>query len=158
MTELTVFHEWDNLPLEVRRDKVMALHQACLQHEQVDVPVEEFFSDGCYGREVFIPKGTCLVGDIHVDEWITVVSRGKIQVADEHGVRIIDATERPVTFISPAGVKRAGIALEDTWWIMFRATPHTTTEAVREAHIVTDYQQLENKQCLGSQQQLSQQQ
>lgn len=146
MTEVTIFSDWDKLPLPVRRQRVVDLHQACLQHEQVEVPMKEFFSDGCYGREVFIPKGTCLVGDIHIDEWITIVSRGKISVADEHGVRTIDATEHPVTFISPAGVKRAGVALEDTWWTMFRATPHTTSEAVREAHIVSDYKQLENRQ------------
>lgn len=145
MTELM---DWDNLPVTEIRDRLVALQSACMEHEQVEVPVQEHFSDGCYSREVFIPKGTCLVGEIHLDEWITIVSRGKIQIASEEGVRVVDATKHPVTFISPAGVKRAGYALEDTWWTMVRATSCTTTEEVFDKHIVKDYQQLEDTKCL----------
>ena len=57
----------------------------------------------------------------------------------------MDAREAPITFISPSGVKRAGYALEDTWWTMFRATPHKTTEEIRKHHIASDYKQLEKK-------------
>jgi len=149
MDVATLTGDW-NLPQEQVRQKLMNLQDACLAEEQVELPVTEYFSEGCYGREIFIPKGTCLVGEIHLDAWITVVSRGKIQVASEEGVSIVDATERPVTFVSPAGMKRAGYALEDTWWVMFIATPHKTTEAIRAHHIVSDYDQLEDRQtCLG---------
>ena len=148
--DLTLSTGFD-LPKEQIRDKLMQLQNACLEHKQVDIPCEEYFSDGCYGREVFIPKGTCLVGEIHLTEWITIVSRGHIKIVSEDGESIVDARERPVTFISPAGVKRAGYALEDTWWTMFRATSLTTTEEIRAAHIATDYNQLENhKHVLGS--------
>lgn len=112
-----------------------------------EVPAREFFSDGCYGRQVFIPAGTMLVGEIHKTEWIILVSRGKIKVIDETGERIIDATKEPVTFISPAGVKRAGYAFEDTWWTGFRATPLTNEDDIRAEHLVDSYKQLENSAC-----------
>jgi hypothetical protein len=151
ITDVTLTKGWDLPPAQIR-DKLMELQEACLAQEQVEIPVKEYFSDGCYGREVFIPKGTCLVGEIHLDEWITVVSRGHIKIVSEEGTSIVDARKQPVTFISPAGVKRAGYALEDTWWTMFRATPHKTTEEIRKHHIASDYEQLENHRCLGSQQ------
>ena len=115
--------------------------------DEADIPCTEFFSDGCYGRQVFIPKGTALVGEIHATEWIIVVSRGLIRVVDETGTRTIDATKQPVTFISPAGVKRAGYTLEDTWWTGFRATPLTDEASIRKEHLVDNYKQLEEKLC-----------
>jgi hypothetical protein len=147
ISDMTLTDNW-NLPQVQVRQKIMDLQEACLQMPQVDTPVREFFSDGCYGREIFIPKGTCLVGEIHSTEWIIVVSRGKIRVVSEEGISIIDATEQPVTFISPAGVKRAGHALEDTWWTGFRVVGDlTTTEEIRKAHLVDSYEALEDKTC-----------
>lgn len=151
ITAFTETQEWD-LPQTEIRQKLIDLELACKTCDlpEADIPATEFFSDGCYGRQVFIPKGTCLVGEIHRTEWIIVVSRGKIKVVSEEGISIIDATEAPVTFISPAGVKRAGYALEDTWWTGFRATPLTSTEAIRKEHLVDSYTQLEDKHNVGS--------
>lgn len=115
--------------------------------DEAEIPCTEFYSDGCYGRQVFIPKGTALVGEIHATEWIIVVSRGKIRIVDETGTRIIDATKQPATFISPAGVKRAGYTLEDTWWTGFRATPLTDEASIRKEHLVDNFNQLEDNIC-----------
>ena len=148
ITDVTLTDDW-NLPIEQVREKLLALEEASRQHEQAHIPTKEYFSDGCYGREVMIPKGVCAVGAIHKSEWIVVVSRGHIRVVSEEGTSIIDARDHPVTFISPPGVKRAVYALEDTWWTMFRETPHTNTEDIRKEHIASDYTQLENTKCLG---------
>lgn len=111
-----------------------------------EVPLQEFHGGGVYARQIFIPKGTALVGAIHKDEWLHVVSRGKIRIVTEEGNRIIDATEQPQTFTSPAGVKRAGYVLEDTWWTSFLATDLKTDAEVRAKHIVSDYVELENQE------------
>jgi len=108
-----------------------------------EVPLEEYSSDGCYARMIFIKAGTALVGAIHTDEWINIVSRGKIRIVTEEGSRIIDATERPQVFISPAGVKRAGFVLEDTWWMSFRASDATDDESARKKHTVSSYEDLQ---------------
>ena len=142
ITDMTLTTEW-NLPVAQVREKLLNLQEACLTMPQVETPIKEFFSDGTYGREIFIPKGTCLVGEIHKTEWIIVVSRGKIKVVSEEGISIVDATEHPVTFISPAGVKRAGYALEDTWWTGFRHTGNLTTAEIRKEHLAESYNSLE---------------
>ena len=147
ITDMTLTEDW-NLPQKQIRQKIMNLQEVCLEQPQVELPIQEFFSDGTYGREMFIPKNTCLVGEIHRTEWIIVVSRGKIKVVSEEGISIIDATEKPVTFISPAGVKRAGYALEDTWWTGFRYVGDLdTTDAIRKEHLVSSYEELEDKTC-----------
>jgi len=111
--------------------------------EEQEVPLEQYSSDGCYARMIFIKKGTALVGAIHTDEWINIVSRGKIRVVTEEGSCVIDAMERPQVFISPAGVKRAGFVLEDTWWMSFRASDATDDESARKLHTVSDYSDLQ---------------
>jgi hypothetical protein len=142
-----------SLDKQTLRDNIQILEDSCKAgiKDKTLVPVitklSEYFSDGCYGRQIFIPKGTCLVGEIHKTEWIIVVSRGKIQIATDTGIQIIDATKEPVTFISEAGAKRAGFALEDTWWTGFRATPLTTEEDIRKEHLVDSYNDLEINQC-----------
>ena len=144
-TDMTLTENW-NLPQEQVRQKILDLQEACLAQPQVETPIQEYWSDGTYGREMFIPKGTCLVGEIHKTEWIVIVSRGKIKVVSEDGINIIDATEKPITFVSKAGVKRAGFALEDTWWTMFRHVGDlATTDAIRAEHIATSYEELEDK-------------
>ena len=141
------------LDKQTLRDNIQILEDACKAgiKDKTLVPVitelNEYFSDGCYGRQIFIPKGTCLVGEMHKTEWIIVVSRGKIQIATDTGIQIIDATKEPVTFISEAGAKRAGFALEDTWWTGFRATPLTTEEDIRKEHLVDSYNDLEINLC-----------
>jgi hypothetical protein len=146
LPSMTLTEDW-NLPQAQVRQKLMSLQESCLEQPQVDLPVQEFFSDGCYGREIFIPKGTCLVGEIHTTEWIIVVSRGKIKVVSEEGISIVDATEKPVTFISPAGVKRAGYALEDTWWCGFRVVGDLDTDGIRKEHLADSYEAIEDKTC-----------
>ncbi len=146
---MDVIKQFKHLSRQDLRDSIQRLEDACKSGiadntlEEAPTTVTEFYSDGCYGRQMFIPKGTCLVGEIHKTEWIIVVSQGKIRVATDNGVRVIDATNQPVTFISEAGAKRAGYAIEDTWWTGFRATPLTTEDEIREEHIVSSYDQLE---------------
>ena len=111
--------------------------------QEQDVPLEHFHSDGCYARLIFLKKNTALVGAIHIDEWMHIVSTGKIRIVTEEGSRIIEATERPQVFTSPAGVKRAGFVLEDTWWMSFRASDATDDESARKKHIVSDYNELD---------------
>lgn len=146
-TDMALQGNW-NLPQKEIREKILHLQEECLKQPQVETPIQEFWSDGTYGREMFIPKGTCIVGEIHATEWIIVVSRGKIKVVSEEGSIIIDATEKPVTFVSPAGAKRAGYALEDTWWTGFRYVGDLdTTEAIRKEHLTDSYEKIEDRTC-----------
>lgn len=155
--DLTLIEKWDVMNVQERRDALMAFEHACKSHEpEHGVKIEPviYSADGVYAREIFIPKGTALVGEIHLKAQINVVSKGKIRVATEEGVRTIEA---PCTFVSPAGTKRAGFVLEDTVWTTFLPTDKVSDEEVYEEFIAPDYEsldkQLEHKECHSLQQQ-----
>ena len=79
--------------------------------ELPDAPMRHFFADGCYFRELFMPKGMICVAMIHKHEHIVHVSYGDFYLVDgESKVRMTGSQ----TFISPPGAKRNFIVLEDT--------------------------------------------
>jgi quercetin dioxygenase-like cupin family protein len=151
---LTLKDHWEVLTPSQRRDKLMEFEELCKLHEPangVEIVPRHFHCGGVYAREIEIPKGTALVGEIHTQDQINVVSKGSIRVATEEGVRIITA---PCTFISPAGTKRAGYALEDTVWTVFHATKSKDQQEIRKQFIAPNYEeldkQLEQKNVVGS--------
>lgn len=153
---LQLLEKWDLLTVKERRDKLTQFEEVCKSVESeagVTIEPKIYSADGVYAREIFIPKGTALVGEIHLKAQINVVSKGKIRVATEEGVREIEA---PYTFVSPAGTKRAGYVLEDTVWTTFLPTDKVSDEEVYEEFIAPDYEtldkQLEHKECHSLQQ------
>lgn len=125
---------------QVAREDILALEASCKEQPQVEIPVVDFFAGGVYGRQVTIPAGTVLVGKIHKHPQINVLLKGVIQVATEDGVQTLSA---PQTFISPAGVKRAGLTLEDTVWITFHGTTSTDLEVIESEFIAPTYEEFE---------------
>lgn len=143
--DLTLGNSWLGLSVEQRRAGIQELEQKCLQLEdtcKAEVPLEELHCNGIYARTVHITKGTCLVGKIHLTDQINVVSKGAIQIATDDGLQVIRA---PSIFISKAGVKRAGYALEDTTWTEFLATDKTNSDDIEEEFIVNDYEELDRR-------------
>ena len=130
---------WQELSVAERRNKLLELECVCKSMEQVVIEPREYFCNGVYAREIFIPAGTTLVGEIHNYPHINVVSKGKIRVATDEGVKVIEA---PCTFISPAGVKRAGFVLEDTVWTTIHATDKTNSNDIRQEVIAESYESL----------------
>lgn len=136
---------WLALSVSERRERLVQLEQTCLQFPKEDqrhIEPVHHHCNGVYAREILIPKDTVLVGEIHLQDQINIVSKGKIRVATEGGVKEIEA---PCTFISPAGTKRAGYALEDTVWTVFHATQSTDQQEIREEFIARDYKQLDKQ-------------
>jgi len=127
---------------KVGRDKVLALEKVMKEHPQVEITAVEYFCGGVYAREITIPEGVALVGEIHLKDQINVVSKGSIKIVTEDGEKIIDA---PATFISKAGVKRAGYAITETVWTEFIATELTNEDDIRQEFIAPDYETLDKQ-------------
>lgn len=114
-------------PVELRH-RITEFEDILLQHDQVDIPVTQYFCNGVYVREITIPAGTLITGKIHKHPCLSIVLTGKMEVITDEGPRVIVA---PLVYESPAGVKRAGRALEDCRWITIH--PHTGDELDAEA-------------------------
>lgn len=101
-----------------------------MQHEQVDCPLQHFFTPGLYTRQIFIPKGTHIISKIHNTAHPYIISVGKVKVfTEEEGTCILTAPHMGIT--KPL-TRRVLIALEDTVWTTFHATDKTTVDEVEK--------------------------
>ena len=84
-------------------------------------PIDEKYGCGTYAREMFIPKGTVIIGKIHKHQHLNFILKGKVSVATEFGKKYFEA---PCIFVSEIGLKRAVYAEEDTIWATVHMTEH----------------------------------
>ena len=116
--------------------------------EQMELPVKHYFSEGVYGRELFIPKGTVLTGKIHKYSQLNIMSQGELSILTEDGVKRVRA---PFTIVSPPGTKRIAYAHEDTLWTTIHGTRETDVDKIEEIFIAQteeEYLQFESKEKL----------
>jgi len=101
----------------VVRRKVEALEAAMKSDKNFqtyELDVIHHFSQGVYGREMVIPKGTTVTGKIHKFEQMNVLLCGELSVLTEDGVKRI---KPPFVVVSPPGTKRVAYAHEDSRWL-----------------------------------------
>lgn len=108
--------------------------------EEADFPLTHTFAKGIYSREMFIPKGSLIVGKIHKKECLNIVSKGDIYIVTETGSMRVTA---PYSVVSPAGLRRVGYALEDTVWTNVFSTDETDLEKLEDELIWPSYEVME---------------
>jgi quercetin dioxygenase-like cupin family protein len=85
-----------------------------------DFKTTHHFTPGIYMRELFIPKGTTLIGKIHKHEHLNILSQGDITVWTDDGMKRLTAS---TVIKSQPGIKRVGHAHEDSVWITVHLNP-----------------------------------
>jgi hypothetical protein len=122
---LRMLAEYENSALNVSetsiptREQIERLEAAILEMPQLEIKTTHYSAEGLYAREIFIPAGTLLTGKVHKCEHLNIVSKGKIVVWTEDGMKEVCA---PFTMVSRPGTKRVGLAVEDTVWTTIHAT------------------------------------
>jgi hypothetical protein len=111
------------------KEKILRLVDELVQLPQVNCPVKHHFAEGVYGREIFIPANTALVGMVHRMDNLVVLSQGTIRVVTEDGTIDISA---PHTMLCKAGTQNAAVALTDVVWTNFFATTETDPDKLVE--------------------------
>lgn len=105
-------------------------------------PIQEEYGCGTYAREMFIPKGTVVVGKIHRHHYINLIMQGKLTVSSEFGRQTYVA---PCIFVSEPGMKRAIYAEEDSIWVNIHISKHTgedSLDQIEEEVIAPSYEAL----------------
>jgi hypothetical protein len=100
-----------------------ALPSCILTHTYT--PIHEEYGAGTYARQMFIPKGTLIIGKIHRHQHLNFIMQGRVSVATEFGPKVFEA---PCVFVSEVGLKRAVYAEEDTIWVTVHQTKFTGEE------------------------------
>lgn len=132
--ETPLLRQFEALPLEVMADAVAAptslesirrLQAAMQDMPQLEMRLNHHFAPGIYVRELVIPAGAVVVGKLHATEHLSIMSKGKLNVATEEGCRTLEA---PCVFVAPRGTKRAVFALEETIFINVHPNPTNETD------------------------------
>jgi hypothetical protein len=100
----------------------------------IEFPVEHTLIDGVYTRKLFIPKGSFLVGKVHLKECVNIVAKGDISILTETGMGRIQAGHIAV---SQQGIQKLGYAHEDTVFVNVFRTDETNIEKI-EAEIASE--------------------
>lgn len=126
--DVAVYRSLEKLERAIKRDLV-----------PVNCPVTHYFSRGVYARELFIPAGTVLTGEIHKHENLNILSQGDISVRMEDGS--IVRVQAPFTTVSPPGTKRAAYAHTDCVWTTIHGTDERDVDKIKHEFIATSYEQ-----------------
>ena len=89
------------------------------------IPINSFFMDGVYVREMTMFKGTVVIGAIHKHLHMCFLLKGHLTVAQESGVVEYIA---PCIIESTPGVKRVLYAHEDSLWYNTHKNPSNTKD------------------------------
>jgi hypothetical protein len=113
----------------VDREAVERLEREIQKLPQVDCSVRHYFAPGMAAREMTIPAGVVITGAVHRHEHLCTVSKGRIVVSTDDGMRELAA---PCTIVSKAGAKRVGYAIEETVWTTYHVTNVTDIDQLIE--------------------------
>lgn len=114
--------------------KVCAFEDLMKLQPQLELKVVNYFSYGVYARELHIPAGTLLTGEIHKLENLNILSKGDISVLTENGVIRIEA---PFTIVSPSGTKRIAYAHTDCIWTTIHGTFEKDINKIKQYFIAS---------------------
>jgi quercetin dioxygenase-like cupin family protein len=130
-----------------RRAAIQWVEDETLKLPQVDQPLNHFFTDGLYWRQIFNPKGCIITTKIHGEHNISVVTEGRIACITEDGMEIL---ESGMMFITKPGTKRVLYAQEDTIFNTIHPNPTDSRDIEElEARIIApSFEYLENQEAI----------
>lgn len=111
------------------RDDIVRLQAAMVPLQCEQPEPGHHFAPGMYLRELLVPAGMLIVGKIHRHAHFLFVMRGRALVISEFGRMEVSTGHFSV---SPAGVKRVVLALEDTHFV----TVHVNREDSRDLAVI----------------------
>ena len=118
--------------------KVHALEALMILQPQVEIETKHYFSKGVYAREITIPAGVLLTGEIHKFTNLNILSKGTIQVLIGDTVQEIEA---PFTIVSPAGTKRIARTLTECVWTTIHGTDEVDLNVIEHTFIAKSEQE-----------------
>lgn len=127
------------------REAIVRLEEELKKLPQIALARRDYFAQGVYAREITIPKGVALVGRVHRQSQINIMSKGDFSVTTEQGAVRVQA---PFTVASPAGTKRAGYAHEETVWTTILGTELTDPDEIEQLLTAATFDELEFTQYL----------
>lgn len=114
---------------QLATSKIGRLQIAALTMPQFnDFKTWHYYAEGMYGRAVWRPAGVMVVGRLHKKSHFSVLLSGTLRIYTEDGEGWKDY-EAPSVFTTPAGSKRATLALTDAIFMTIHRLDPDTRDA-----------------------------
>jgi len=107
------------------------------QEEQVDIPLEHTFSAGIYIRQIFIPKGTIIMGKRHRKSACNVLLCGELSLYMGEG-QPTSKIKGPMLFTSAPFTKKLAYCHEDAIFMNILPTEETDLDKIEEEFIISE--------------------
>jgi len=135
------FNVPDRTPAVIRQ-RIHRLTELLLSlDDKTEFPVTHTLIDGIYTRRLFIPKGSILVGKIHLKECVNILA-GEMSILTETGSGRFSFGH---VAVSGPGIQKVGYAHEDSYFFNVFRTDETDIAKI-EAEIASEtYPALECK-------------
>lgn len=130
------FNVPDQSPSAIRAQIRGITRQLLALEDKREFPVEHTLIEGVYTRTLHIPKGSLLVGKIHLKECVNIVAKGDLSVLTESGMGRFKAGH---VAVSGPGIQKLGYAHEDTVFINVFRTDETDIEKIEAQVATTEY-------------------
>lgn len=93
------------------------------------IPYTHLFLDGIYVRSMFLKKGQVVSGRIHKFANISMLVKGKMKIASAERAAVVTA---PCMMKEEAGIKKFGLALEDSTFVNIFRTDNTDIDTIED--------------------------
>ena len=123
-------------------EDVMRKRPDVLIGDNPQFPLKHTFAPGVYVREIFIPKGSLIVGKIHKHSHPNFLMSGEVSVLTEEGVKKYTA---PFQGITKAGTKRIIYHHDEVIFTTVHSTKETDIDKIEVEVIAQDFEGLEDK-------------
>jgi hypothetical protein len=130
------FNVPDKSPSAIRAQIRGVTEQLLALADKREFPVEHTLIEGVYTRTLHIPKGSLLVGKIHLKECVNIVAKGDLSVLTETGMGRFKAGH---VAVSGPGIQKLGYAHEDTVFVNVFRTDETDIEKIEAQVATTEY-------------------
>lgn len=143
MNEVTKAPNTQAAPDEPNQDQIReflkTIEGELSKAEQIDIPIEHYFSKAVYAREMKMPKGSLVIGKIHKHKNLNILSAGEVSVLSIDGIVRVKA---PHTFVASPGAKRMIFAHEDVVWTTIHGTELTEVSEIEQEFIAKSYDEV----------------
>ena len=131
------------------RAKILEYEEMAKELPQVDIPVNHHIHGGMYAREITIPEGTIITGQLYKFDHFDIMVSGDVTVSTDTGEtrRLTGETRRLTGFNllkGMSGKKRAGYAHKDTHWVTFHNFDGDDGEEIQKYITAETFTELEN--------------
>jgi hypothetical protein len=121
------FNVPDRSPAAIKRQIGDLVRDLMARPDKREFDVKHTLIDGVYTRTLFIPKGSLLVGQIHLKECVNIIAKGDISILTETGLGRFQAGH---VAVSGPGIQKVGYAHEDTVFVNVFRTDKTDIEEI----------------------------